>query len=153
MTVEGTDAVTVFFRATDKAGNVSAVGSVDVAAVGTVAVKVQAKAKPASVEPGKSFSLEVSVARAVKPRGAIAPTGTVTARFAGADHVVQLVDGKADLMLATTGLEVGTYVVEVSYAGDTVYAGGATSVQVDVRPRPGPPPPAPPPPPPGPAAI
>ena len=143
VTVEGTDAVTVFFRATDKAGNVSAVGSVDVAAVGTVAVKVHAKAKPPSVEPGKSVSLDVNVARAEKPRGATAPTGTVTATFAGADHVVQLVDGKADLTLATTGLEPGKYVVEVKYEGDTVYAGGDTSVKVEIRPRPGPPPPPP----------
>jgi hypothetical protein len=159
VTVEGTDAVTVFFRATDKAGNVSAVGSVDVAAVGTVAVKVNAKAKPPAVEQGKTFSLDVSVARAVKPHGATAPTGTITATFDGADHVAELVDGKATLTLATTGLEAGKYPVEVSYSGDTVYAGGDTSVKVDVRPvRPRPPdqppgPAAPSAPHPGPAAI
>ena len=136
VTVEGTDAVTVFFRATDKAGNVSDVGSVDVAAVGTVAVKVNAKAKPSSVELGKSFALEVRVARAVKPHGAAAPTGTVTVTIAGADHLVPLVDGKAALTLATTGLDAGKYVVEVNYPGDTVYAGGDTSVKVNIRPRP-----------------
>lgn len=138
VTVEGTDAVTVFFRATDRAGNVSAVGSVDVAAVGTVAVKVKARARPPSVALGTSFSLAVSVAGAVKPVGATAPTGTVTARIDGADHVVQLVGhadhGHADFTLATTGLEAGVYVVEVSYTGDTAYAGGDTSVKVNIRP-------------------
>jgi hypothetical protein len=136
VTVAGTDAVTVFFRATDVAGNVSAVGSVDVAAVGTVAVKVKAGARPPAVAQGESFSLEVSVDRAVKPHAAPAPTGTVTATIGGADHVVQLVDGRAELPLATAGLEPGVYAVEVSYSGDTTYAGGDTSVQVEVRPLP-----------------
>ena len=134
VTVEGTDAVTVYFRATDVAGNVSAVGSVDVAAVGTVAVKVKAKAKPASFVVGTSLSLAVSVAPSGDWLGDTAPTGTVTARIDGADHVVPLDHGRADLALATAGLEAGVYTVEVSYSGDTIYAGGDTWVKVNIRP-------------------
>ena len=134
VTVEGTEAVTVFFRATDVAGNVSAVGSVDVAAIGTVAVKVKAKAQPASVPVGTSLPLAVSVTKAGDSDRATVPTGTVTASIAGTDHVVPLVDGRADLTLATTGLEPGVYAAAVSYSGDTTYAGGDTSVKVNIRP-------------------
>jgi hypothetical protein len=98
---------------------------------------VKAEAPP-TVELGTSFSLQVSVARAVKPHAATVPTGTVTARLDGADHVAQLVDGRAGLTLATTELEPGVQVVAVSYSGDTTYAGGYTSVKVNIRPRPRP---------------
>jgi len=121
----------VFFRATDVEGNVSEVGSVDVPAV--VVTRVSANAKPAAVRAGASTTLEVTV-EAKKGSDAVdtAPTGTVTVRVAGQEHVATLDDGALSMALPTAGLPTGLHTVEVHYSGDSLYAAGTTTVKLNV---------------------
>src|SRR5665647_841359 len=125
------EAATVFFRATDVEGNVSEVGSVDVPAV--VVTRVSANAKPAAVRAGASTTLEVTV-EAKKGSDAVdtAPTGTVTVRVAGQEHVATLDDGALSMALPTAGLPTGLHTVAVHYSGDSLYAAGTTTVKLNV---------------------
>ncbi|MEU4678480.1 immunoglobulin-like domain-containing protein [Micromonospora sp. NPDC023737] len=97
---------------------------------GSAAVKVQAKAAPASVVRGDTFSLNVTV----RPAGgqkqqAPTPTGEVTVTFGGAVQVVPLADGKAVVALPTADLKRGTYRVHVSYSGNPTYQPYAANYQ------------------------
>ncbi|WP_341716280.1 Ig-like domain repeat protein [Micromonospora sp. FIMYZ51] len=97
---------------------------------GPNAVKVHAKAAPASVVRGKPFKLNVTV----EPKGGPkknppTPTGEVTVTFAGTAQVVPLADGKAVVELPTADLPRGTYRVHVAYSGNPTYQGHAANYQ------------------------
>ncbi|MEU8285423.1 immunoglobulin-like domain-containing protein [Micromonospora sp. NPDC048905] len=97
---------------------------------GTAAVKVQAKAKPASVVRGGTFRLNVTVGPAGGRRHhAPTPTGEVTVTFGGTVHVVPLADGRAVVELPTAKLQPGAYRVHVAYSGNPTYRPHAANHQ------------------------
>ncbi|GGM36022.1 hypothetical protein GCM10011608_20790 [Micromonospora sonchi] len=97
---------------------------------GPNAVKVHAKAAPASVVRGDTFKLDVTVGPAGgQKKKAATPTGEVTVTFGGTEHVVQLVDGKAVVTLQTADLPRGNYKVHVAYSGNPTYQPHAANYQ------------------------
>ncbi|WP_327026462.1 immunoglobulin-like domain-containing protein [Micromonospora sp. NBC_01739] len=97
---------------------------------GSKAVKVKAKAAPASVARGGTFELKVTVEPAGGPKKqAATPTGEVTVTFGGAVQVVSLVEGKVVVDLPTADLQPGQYQVHVAYSGNPTYQGHAGNHQ------------------------
>jgi hypothetical protein len=97
---------------------------------GPAAVKVHAKAAPASVVRGDTFRLNVTVGPAGGHKhNAPIPTGEVTVTFGGAVQVVTLVDGKAVVDLPTADLQPGKYRVHVAYSGNPTYQPHAANHQ------------------------
>ncbi|MFY1688410.1 Ig-like domain repeat protein [Plantactinospora sp. WMMB782] len=103
-------------------------------APGTARVVVRAKAAPASVVRGGTFTLRVEVRPRTPHRQAPKPTGEVAVTFGGATRTVPLTGGAAVVQLPTTGLSVGSYPVHVAYSGDPTYAPG-TAVRQQLRVR------------------
>ena len=99
---------------------------------GTLAVKLKAKAMPASALTGTSVKLEVTVEPAKEVDGDALPSGSVIAVLAGVVYEATLDGGTVSLALPTSGL-VGAYTVEVRYSGDSTYAAGTTTVRVNIR--------------------
>ncbi|MDG4809373.1 Ig-like domain repeat protein [Micromonospora sp. WMMD1120] len=101
---------------------------------GSAAVKVRAKATPASVVRGDTSTLNVTVEPTGRPRPhAPTPTGEVTVTFGGTEQVVPLADGKAVVELRTADLRPGVYQVHVAYSGNPTYrpqAGNHQKVRV-----------------------
>ncbi|MEU5907072.1 immunoglobulin-like domain-containing protein [Micromonospora sp. NPDC047527] len=97
---------------------------------GPAAVKVHAKAAPASVVRGDTFRLNVTVGPAGGPKqNAGTPTGEVTVTFGGSEQVVPLADGKAVVDLRTVDLQPGNYRVHVAYSGNPTYRPHAADYQ------------------------
>ncbi|MDG4790438.1 Ig-like domain repeat protein [Micromonospora sp. WMMD1102] len=96
---------------------------------GTARVVVKAKATPASVVRGGTFTLQVEVRPRTQHRKAPKPTGEVAVTFGGATRLVPLTGGAAVVKLPTTGLPVGSYPVHVAYSGDPTYAPGRAVLQ------------------------
>jgi hypothetical protein len=89
---------------------------------GAARVKVKAKATPASVVQGGTFSLDVDVRAQTQHAKAPTVTGEVAVTFGGATRVVALRAGAAVVELPTAGLAPGGYTVHIAYSGDPVYA-------------------------------
>jgi len=104
---------------------------------GTVISLTKAKATPASIIAGGTFTLNVDVRAESEHTTAPTATREIVVTFAGTTQVVPLIDGAAVVMLPTTGLAVGYYVVEVKYLGDRVYAPSQDSKTLTVRAAPG----------------
>ncbi|MGV9214323.1 immunoglobulin-like domain-containing protein [Micromonospora sp. RB23] len=97
---------------------------------GPTAVKVKAKATPASVVRGGTFRLTVTVEPAGGPKHhAPTPTGEVTVTFGGTVQVVPLTDGAAVVELRTADLRPGTYRVHAAYSGNPTYRSYAADYQ------------------------
>ncbi|WP_433534502.1 immunoglobulin-like domain-containing protein [Micromonospora sp. CA-249363] len=96
---------------------------------GPAAVKVKAKATPASVVRGGTFRLTVSVEPGGPKHHAPTPTGEVTVTFGGTVQVLPLVDGKAVVELRTADLRPGTYQVHAAYSGNPTYRPHAANYQ------------------------
>ncbi|MFD0974945.1 Ig-like domain repeat protein [Plantactinospora endophytica] len=92
---------------------------------GKAEVVVKAKAAPASVVGGDTFTLNVDVRAQSEQKKAPEATGEVTVTFGGATQVVALTGGSAVVTLPTTGLSAGVYPVHVGYSGDRNYAPSA----------------------------
>jgi hypothetical protein len=89
---------------------------------GTTGVVVNAKAAPASVVRGGTFTLNVNVRVQSQHRKAPAVTGEIAVTFGGTTQVVPLTCGAAVITLPTNGLSAGVYTVHVAYSGDPTYA-------------------------------
>lgn len=101
---------------------------------GTARVVVKAKAAPASVVRGGTFTLDVDVRAQTKHEKAPKVTGEITVTFGGTTQVVPLKGGAAVVKLPTTGLPAGVYPVHVAYSGDPNYApAAAVHQQLRVR--------------------
>ncbi|WDZ83084.1 immunoglobulin-like domain-containing protein [Micromonospora cathayae] len=97
---------------------------------GPAAVKVRAKAAPASVVRGDTFRLNVTVGPGGgQKQNAPTPTGEVTVTFGGTAQVVPLADGKAVVELQTADLRPGGYRVHVAYSGNPTYQPYAADYQ------------------------
>jgi len=97
-----------------------------------LAVRLKAKAVPASVLTGTSLNLQVTAEPANGPRRAAPPSGSVVAVLAGVEHEAVLDGGAISLVVPTAGL-VGAFTVEVTYSGDSRYEAVTTTVKVNVR--------------------
>ncbi|RAN92247.1 hypothetical protein GAR05_06238 [Micromonospora saelicesensis] len=101
---------------------------------GPARVAVKAKATPASVFRGGTFTLTVDVRAQSPHRKAATVTGEVAVTFGGTTRVVPLRDGAAVVTLPTDGLPSGSYPVHVAYSGDPVHApAAAVHQQLRVR--------------------
>jgi hypothetical protein len=89
---------------------------------GTRAVVVKAKATPASIIGGGTFTLNVDVRSESRHKTAPTVTGEIAVTFGGTTQVVPLTGGSAVVMLPTAGLSTGVYTVHVAYSGDPTYA-------------------------------
>ena len=96
---------------------------------GTAAVMVKAKATPASIAGGDTFTLNVEVRSQSQHTTAPTATGEIAVTFAGTTQVVPLTDGAAVVTLPTEGLSAGVYPVQVVYSGDPVYEPDAANHQ------------------------
>ncbi|MEW2429324.1 alpha/beta hydrolase-fold protein [Micromonospora sp. NPDC047644] len=97
-------------------------------------VEVRAKATPASVVRGGTFTLAVDVRAQSPHRKAPQVTGEVAVTFGGATRVVALRGGAAVVELPTAGLPAGAHPVHVAYSGDPAHAPtAATHQQLRVR--------------------
>ncbi|MET8260522.1 immunoglobulin-like domain-containing protein [Micromonospora sp. NPDC005205] len=97
---------------------------------GPAAVKVKAKATPASVVRGDTFTLNVTVGPAGGPKHhPPTPTGEVTVTFGGIAYVVPLAHGRAVVELQTADLHPGAYRVHVAYSGNPTYQPYAADYQ------------------------
>lgn len=96
---------------------------------GTASVVVKAKATPASVVGGGTFTLSVGVRAESGQKTATTVTGEIAVTFGGTTQVVPLTDGAAVVTLPTGGLSAGVYTVHVAYSGDTTYAPYAANHQ------------------------
>jgi hypothetical protein len=96
---------------------------------GTAAVVVKAKATPASIVGGGTFTLNVGVRAESQHQTAPTVTGEIAVTFGGTTQVVPLTDGAAVVMLPTAGLTAGEYTVHVAYSGDPTYAPYAANHQ------------------------
>ncbi|MEO3772758.1 Ig-like domain-containing protein [Micromonospora sp. B9E7] len=97
---------------------------------GPAAVKVQAKAAPASVVAGGHVQIERACwagGRAEAPRSD--PTGEVTVTFGGTVQVLPLAAGKAVVELQTANLRPGAYRVHLAYSGNPTYQPHAANYQ------------------------
>lgn len=92
---------------------------------GAAATVVKAKATPASVYRGDTFTLNVEVRAQHQPRKAPTATGEIAVTFGGSTRVVPLTDGAAVVKLPTGALKAGGYPVHVAYSGDPTYAPAA----------------------------
>ncbi|WP_341718104.1 alpha/beta hydrolase-fold protein [Micromonospora sp. FIMYZ51] len=112
----------------------SASARVTLKAPGTAKTVVKAKAAPASVARGGTFTLDVDVRAQHQHKKAPKVTGEIAVTFAGTTQVVALTNGKAVVKLPTTGLSAGNYRVHVAYSGDPTYApAAAVHQQLRVR--------------------
>ncbi|MEV0157897.1 alpha/beta hydrolase-fold protein [Micromonospora sp. NPDC050686] len=101
---------------------------------GTTGVVVKAKAAPASVVRGGTFTLDVELRAQTQHEKAATVTGEITVTFGGTTQVVALTDGAAVIELPTAGLSAGNYPVHVAYSGDPTYApDAAVHQQLRVR--------------------
>ncbi|MBF9131231.1 Ig-like domain repeat protein [Plantactinospora sp. S1510] len=101
---------------------------------GAVGVAVKAKATPASIVHGGTFTLNVDVRAQSRHSRAPKATGEVAVTFGGTTRVVPLTGGAAVIGLPTTGLSAGVYPVHVAYSGDPTYApAAAVHQQLRVR--------------------
>lgn len=89
---------------------------------GTAQAVVKAKAAPASIVGGRTFTLNVDVRAKSRHRKAPTVTGEIAVTFGGTTQVVPLNRGAAVIKLPTTGLSAGVYPVHVAYSGDPTYA-------------------------------
>ncbi|MFY1704902.1 alpha/beta hydrolase-fold protein [Micromonospora sp. WMMA1923] len=94
-------------------------------AVGTAKTVVKAKAAPASVVRGGTFTLDVEVRAQSRHKKSPTVTGEVVVTFGGTTQAVALAGGRAVVTLPTAGLSAGTYPVHVAYSGDPTYAPAA----------------------------
>ncbi|WP_165521752.1 alpha/beta hydrolase-fold protein [Micromonospora zingiberis] len=99
----------------------AASAQVTLTAPGTARVVVKAKAAPASVVRGGTFTLNVDVRAQHQHKKAPTVTGEIAVTFGGTTQVVPLTDGAAVVTLPTTGLPAGGYPVHVAYSGDSTY--------------------------------
>ncbi|MEU5910483.1 alpha/beta hydrolase-fold protein [Micromonospora sp. NPDC047527] len=107
---------------------------VTMTAPGTARVVVKAKAAPASIVRGATFTLNVDVRAQTQHKKAPKVTGEVAVTFGGSTRVVALTDGVAVIELPTAGLSAGGYPVHVAYSGDPTYApAAAVHQQLRVR--------------------
>jgi hypothetical protein len=83
---------------------------------------VKAKATPASVLSGGTFTLKVDVKARSQHWKAPKATGEIAVTFGGTTRVVPLTGGAAVVTLPTAGLPAGVYPVRVAYSGDRTYA-------------------------------
>ena len=125
--VLGRDSAELEFRATDKAGNASAIETL------TVPAAPDDKSKPtvtlslgSSLTYGKANTATVTV---TVPAGRPTPTGTVTI-MDGTTAIgsMQLTGGKAAISLSST-LEAGTRTITASYGGDAATSPGVSTVK------------------------
>lgn len=96
---------------------------------GTAAVVVKAKATPASIVGGGTFTLNVDVRAQSQHTTAPTVTGEIAVTFGGTTQVVPLTGGAAVITLPTAGLSAGVYTVQVAYSGDPTYAPSAADHQ------------------------
>ncbi|MFJ6151387.1 alpha/beta hydrolase-fold protein [Micromonospora profundi] len=89
---------------------------------GAARVVVKAKAAPASIVRGGTFTLDVDLRAQTQHKKAPQVTGEIAVTFGGSTQVVSLTDGAAVVNLPTSGLSAGGYPVHVAYSGDTTYA-------------------------------
>ncbi|MFF5180597.1 alpha/beta hydrolase-fold protein [Micromonospora sp. NPDC000316] len=89
---------------------------------GATRVVVKAKAAPASIVRGGTFTLDVDLRAQTQHKKAPTVTGEVAVTFGGSTQVVPLTDGGAVVSLPTAGLSAGGYPVYVAYSGDSTYA-------------------------------
>ncbi|MFD6566886.1 alpha/beta hydrolase-fold protein [Micromonospora profundi] len=89
---------------------------------GAARVVVKAKAAPASIVRGGTFTLDVDLRAQTQHKKAPTVTGEVAVTFGGSTQVVPLTDGGAVVSLPTAGLSAGGYPVHVAYSGDSTYA-------------------------------
>jgi hypothetical protein len=95
---------------------------------------VKAKATPASVVSGDTFTVKVDVRAPSRHRKAPKVTGEIAVTFGGTTRVVALTGGTAVVTLPTAGLSAGVYPVHVAYSGDQTYApDAAVHQQMRVR--------------------
>ncbi|BCJ59636.1 alpha/beta hydrolase-fold protein [Micromonospora endophytica] len=108
--------------------------TVTLRAPGTAKTVVKAKAAPASVARGGTFTLDVDVRAQHQHKKAPKVTGEIAVTFAGTTTVVPLANGSAVVKLPTAGLKAGNYPVHVAYSGDSTYApAAAVHQQLRVR--------------------
>jgi enterochelin esterase-like enzyme len=101
---------------------------------GTNGVVVKAKATPASVVAGGTFTLKVDVRAKSRHTKAPKVTGEIAVTFGGTTQVVPLTRGAAVITLPTNGLSAGVYPVHVAYSGNPTYApDAAVHQQLRVR--------------------
>ncbi|KOX08040.1 hypothetical protein ADK66_17680 [Micromonospora sp. NRRL B-16802] len=101
---------------------------------GAARVVVKAKAAPASIVRGGTFTLDVDLRAQTQHKKAPQVTGEIAVTFGGSTQVVSLTDGAAVVNLPTSGLSAGGYPVHVAYSGDTTYAStAAVHQQLRVR--------------------
>lgn len=101
---------------------------------GTAGVVVKAKATPASIVGGGTFTLNVDVRAQSQHKKAPTVTGEIAVTFGGTTQVASLTGGAAVITLPTTGLSAGLYPVHVAYSGDPTYApDAAVHQQLRVR--------------------
>ncbi|GAA4471718.1 hypothetical protein GCM10023170_090460 [Phytohabitans houttuyneae] len=101
---------------------------------GTARAAVKAKATPASVVSGDTFTVKVDVRAPSRHRKAPKVTGEIAVTFGGTTRVVALTGGTAVVTLPTAGLSAGVYPVHVAYSGDRTYApDAAVHQQMRVR--------------------
>ncbi|MFF0174234.1 alpha/beta hydrolase-fold protein [Micromonospora profundi] len=101
---------------------------------GAARVVVKAKAAPASIVRGGTFTLDVDLRAQTQHKKAPPVTGEIAVTFGGSTQVVSLTDGAAVVNLPTSGLSAGGYPVHVAYSGDTTYAStAAVHQQLRVR--------------------
>ncbi|RIV40256.1 Ig-like domain repeat protein [Micromonospora radicis] len=107
----------------------SASAKVTLKPAGTAKTVVKAKAAPASVARGGTFTLNVDVRAQHQHKKAPKATGEIAVTFGGTTKVVALKGGSAVVTLPTAGLPAGQYEVRVAYSGDPTYAPAAAAHQ------------------------
>ncbi|AEB42579.1 alpha/beta hydrolase-fold protein [Micromonospora maris] len=95
--------------------------TVSLTAPGTNRVVVKAKAAPASIVRGGTFTLTVDLRAQNQHKTAPTVTGEIAVTFGGTTQLVALTDGSAVVELPTSGLSAGGYPVHVAYSGDPTY--------------------------------
>ncbi|PMR62069.1 hypothetical protein C1A38_06160 [Verrucosispora sp. ts21] len=96
--------------------------TVSLTAPGTTRVVVKAKAAPASIVRGGTFTLTVDLRAQTQHKKAPTVTGEIAVTFGGTTQLVALTNGSAVVDLPTSGLPAGGYPVHVAYSGDPTYA-------------------------------
>ena len=126
----GDQATTVYYRATDKLGNVETAGSVAVVGKQQVAsTRTAATLSKTRVKQGESTVAAVTVTST----SAGTPTGTVqVSKGTQVLGTATLSGGRASVTIPTGGLSVATHTLTVSYAGSGTHAASQTTVTLTV---------------------
>ena len=125
---------TVWFRATDRLGNVEPAGSVVVPAKQSQLIPTKTTVVPSKlrkVPPGATLPLLVHVANAT--RGGPVPAGPVTVTAGSRQLAAGTVrGGLALLWVSTKGLPPGEHTLVVRYAGDSKHSPSQTGVSLTI---------------------